>query len=204
MIAGIGHMNDALDELIKISKTPVQTVAFNHFEIARDAFRQGLLQESLEELQKAISGDPTSSGYKLEWRFHQMVGTICLGSASYFEPSLIDLAKAEKSFLLSARYAKTDYPKEAALAFLAAGWAAYCQGKMQGALSHTEQSLALNPKLGEALFQAAKINMAIGNVDASLPLLANAIELDRFYALKAADDGDFKKHEQKFKYFWGI
>lgn len=54
LIAGIGHMNDVLSELLKIAKTPVQTVAFNHFEIARDAFRKGLLQESLEELDKAI------------------------------------------------------------------------------------------------------------------------------------------------------
>jgi hypothetical protein len=42
MLSAIGHMDDTLLELVKIAKTPVQTVAFNHFEIARDAFRQGL------------------------------------------------------------------------------------------------------------------------------------------------------------------
>ena len=78
ILASIGHMNDTLSELVKIAKTPVQTVAFNHFEIARDAFRQGLYRESLEELDKAISGDHTSAGYKLEWRFHQMKGTLQL------------------------------------------------------------------------------------------------------------------------------
>lgn len=96
LIANIGHMKDALSELIKIAKTPVQTVAFNHFEIARDAYRQGLFQEALEELQKAIKGDHSSSGYKLEWRFHQMVGTIRLGFVEC-DLSLIDLAQAVSS-----------------------------------------------------------------------------------------------------------
>ncbi|MBV6505696.1 MAG: hypothetical protein ILNGONEN_01260 [Syntrophorhabdaceae bacterium] len=201
LIAGIGHMNDALSELIKIAKTPVQTVAFNHFEIARDAFRKGLLQESLEELDKAIQGDHTSPGYKLEWRFHNLVGVIRLGDIEHHERALMDLTKAEESFLLAARYAKTDYPDDAARAFLSAGWAAYCQGKMKEALAHTEQALLLHPELGEALFQAAKVRMALGEVDKALPALGKAIDLDRFYALKAAGDGDFQKHDDRLREF---
>ncbi len=45
MLASLGHMQDTIEELVKIAKTPVQTMAFNHFEIARDAFRQGLYKE---------------------------------------------------------------------------------------------------------------------------------------------------------------
>jgi hypothetical protein len=112
VLASLGHMNDTLSELVKIAKTPVQTVAFNHFEIARDAFRQGLYRESLEELDKAILGDHTSAGYKLEWRFHQLKGTLQLGFADC-DMSLYDLAKAEESFLTAARYGKTDYPHDA-------------------------------------------------------------------------------------------
>lgn len=201
MIAGIGHMNDALSELIKIAKTPVQTVAFNHFEIARDAFRQGLYQEALEELSKAIQGDHTSPGYKLEWRFHQMVGTIQLGFTDC-DLSLVDLAQAEQSFLLAARYAKTDYQEDAARAFLSAGWAAYCQGKMKEALAHTEQAIAFSPKLTEALFQGAKVHMALGKVDSALPILCQAIDRDRFYILKAAGDGDFQKHDERLRDFF--
>ncbi len=200
MIAGIGHMNDALSVLIKIAKTPVQNVAFNHFEIARDAFRQGLYQEALEELNKAIQGDHTSSGYKLEWRFHQMVGTIRLGFVDC-DLSLVDLAQAEEAFLFAARYAKADYSEDAARAFLSAGWTAYCQGKMKEALAHTEQAIALSPKLTEALFQAAKVHMALGEVDSALPILRQAIDRDRFYILKAAGDGDFKKYNDKLHDF---
>jgi formylglycine-generating enzyme required for sulfatase activity len=200
ILASIGHMNDTLSELVKIAKTPVQTVAFNHFEIARDAFRKRLYRESLEELDKAIFGDHTSAGYKLEWRFHQMKGTLQLGFADC-DMSLYDLAKAEESFLTAARYGETDYPHDAGRAFLSAGWAAYYQGKMKAALAHTEQAMALHPEIGEVFFQASKVQMALGDVASALPMLAKAIDIDRFYALKAAGDGDFQQHDAQLRSF---
>jgi len=200
VLASLGHMNDTLSELVKIAKTPVQTVAFEHFEIARDAFRKRLYRESFEELDKAISGDHTSAGYKLEWRFHQMKGTLQLGFADC-DMSLYDLAKAEESFLIAARYGETDYPHDAGRAFLSAGWAAYCQGKMKQALAHTEQAMALHPEIGEVFFQASKVQMALGDVASALPMLAKAIDIDRFYALKAAGDGDFQQHDAQLRSF---
>ena len=199
-IATIGRMNDTLEELLRIAKTPAQNAAYEQYEIARDAFRQGLYLECIESLDKAISGDHTSTGYKLGWRFHQMKGTLRLGFVNG-DMSLIDLVSAEESFALAARYAKTDYPDHAAQAFLSAGWAAYCQGRMKEGLVHTEQALAINPDLGEALFQAAKVHVALGEVDSALPLLSKAIDLDRFYSLKAAGDGDFQQHDEKLRGF---
>jgi tetratricopeptide (TPR) repeat protein len=200
MLAILGHMNDTLSELVKIAKTPVQTVAFNHFEIARDAFRQGFYKESLEELEKAISGDHTSPGFKMEWRFHHLRGIIHLGFAEC-DLSLVNLAEAEESFLAAARYAKMDYPHDAGIAFLSAGWAAYCQGKMVEALNHTEQAIKVHPGLAEAFFQASKVLMAMGKLDRALPLLGKAIDLDRFYALKAAGDGEYQKHDGNLREF---
>jgi tetratricopeptide (TPR) repeat protein len=198
MLASMGRMNDSLAELVKIAKTPAQTAAFEQYEIARDAFRQGLYQECLESLDTAINGNQASTGYKLEWRFHQMKGSVLLGFVGC-ETAMIDLPKAEESFLLAARYAKTDFPDHAGKAFLSAGWAAYCQGKLQEALGHTEQAISITPNLGEALFQAAKVKMALGEVDSALPVLARAIDQDRFYALKAAGDGDFLRHDDKLR-----
>jgi formylglycine-generating enzyme required for sulfatase activity/tetratricopeptide (TPR) repeat protein len=200
MLASMGHMNDTLAELIKIAKTPTQTAAYEQYEIARDAFRQGLFLECLESLDKAISGDHTSSGYKLEWRFHQMKGTLRLGFVNG-DMTLVDLPAAEESFTLAARYAKTDFPDHAAHAYLSAGWAAYCQGQTKKGLAHTEQALAIMPDLGEALFQAAKVRMALGDVESALPLLDKAIDVDRLYMLKAAGDGDFQRHDEQLRGF---
>jgi len=200
MLAQLGHMNDTLSELVKVANTPLHTAAFNHFEIARESFRQGLYKETLKELDKAVSGDHTSPGYRLEWRFHYLRGIIRLGFTEC-DFSLVKLAEAEQAFLAAARYAKTDYPQDAGRAFLSAGWASYCQGKMADALAHTEQAMSVHPGLAEAFFQAAKILIAQGNAQKALSLLGKAIESDRFYVLKAAGDGDFKKHDAKLRNF---
>jgi hypothetical protein len=72
----------------------------------------------------------------------------------------MDLAQAEESFLTAARYAKADYPQDSGRALLCAGWAAYCEGKLNDALAYTEQAVAIYPGLGEALFQAAKCSVS--------------------------------------------
>ena len=201
MLAGIGAMNDSLQSLIRVAKTPAQTAAYEQFEIARDAFRQQLFGECLEALGRAINGDHTSPGYKLEWRFHELEAIVRLGFAGC-DVSLVDPVKSEQSFLLAARYAKTDYPKEAARAFLSAGWAAFIQQKLPDALRHTEAAIQLDDRLGEALFQAAKVRMALGQPGEALPVLRQAIELDRGYAIKAAADGDFRRHEGDLNRFY--
>jgi tetratricopeptide (TPR) repeat protein len=194
IIAQLGHMNDTREELVKVAKTPVQTTAYNHFEIARDAFRQGLYQECLEELSKAIDGDHPSSGFRLEWRFHQMLWTLRLGFVDC-DFSLIDFAQAEQSFLSAARYAGTDYRQDAARAFQSAGWAAYCQGKMDEALVHTEMATSLAPEMREAHYQAAKVLMAQEEADRAVVILRRLVHEDSDYLLKAAGDGDFQNHE---------
>jgi formylglycine-generating enzyme required for sulfatase activity/tetratricopeptide (TPR) repeat protein len=205
LLASQGGMQASLDQLVKLAKTPAQTAAYEQFEIARDAFRQGLYLESLEALEHAIAGVPgISTGYKLEWRFHQLRGLVLLGSHENTDPKVIDAAKAEEAFVLAARYARKDAPADAAKAMLSAGWAAYVQGspaKLAEALAHTEEAVALDPQLGEALFQVAKFQMALGNPDAALPVLAKASEFGGLYIAKAAADGDFKKHDSKLAAF---
>lgn len=194
MLNQMTRLNSAVSELVKLAKTPVQTEANEYFQNARDALRRGLYPEALEESEKAIAK------HKLEWRYYSLAGTVRLGSISG-DLALLDLSKAEEYFLLAARYAKADDPEDAARSYLAASWAAYCQGKMGPALSHAENAVNLHPKLAEALFQAGKVYMALGEPDNALPLLGKAIDLDKCYALKAAADGDFQRHEPDLRAF---
>lgn len=201
IISEIGAMNDTLKELVKIAKTPTQTAALEHFEIARDAHRQGLYAEAVEELNFAINGVPgVSAGYKLEWRLHQMMGVIKLGFLDC-DLSLVNHPTAEQSFLSAARYAAKDFPTDAAGAWLSAGWAAYCQGKMQDAISYTNSAVQGDPKLGEGWYQLAKIHMALDEPDTALAHLKSALYQDVGFALKAASDGDFLKHEAQLQKF---
>ena len=196
VLGSLGGMADSLQSLIQIAKTPAQTAAYEQFEIARDAFRQQLYEESLEALDRAIGGDRSSPGYKLEWRFHQLVGVVKLGGLPGHDP-----AAAEQSFLLAARYARVDHKKEAARALLAAGWAAFVQENLPEALGHTEGALELNPSLGEALFQAAKVQMALDRPTDGLPVLRRAIDLDPLYLVKAGGDGAFVRHGPELEVF---
>ena len=201
MIAQMGGMSASLQKLIQIAKTPVQTWAYNQFEIARENFRKGLYTNCLKRLDKAINGDQTSAGYEEEWRFHQMIGVVRLGFFGC-EAKLIDLAQAEQAFLLAAGYAKVDEPQEAARAFLSAGWSAFVRGELPVALRHTEQAIALDANLTEALFQAAKIQMASGAPRLALPVLRKAIDQVPTYVVKAAADGDFRRHEEDLNSFY--
>jgi len=197
LLAAVGRVNDTLASLVKIAKTPAQVWAYEQFEIARDAFRQELYQEALESLDRAINGYSSNTGHKLEYRFHYLLGTIRLGSFQNSSPAIVNLAEAENAFQSAARYARRDYPTEAGHALLAAGWAAYCQGKMMEAARHTEEAAQLVPQLGEAYFQLAKIQFHIGEPDSALPNLGRAIKLDRAYSIRAASDDDFKRYEAK-------
>mgnify|MGYP001573315010 CR=1 FL=1 len=194
VISSLGRVNDSLDELKRIAKTPAQTWAYEQYEIGRDAIRRRLWPEALGSLDRAINGLGDHPGYALEFRFHHSKGMIYLGNFRNADPAVIDLVKAEESFLAAGRYAKADYPCEAARCFLAAGWAAYCQGKMPEALNHTQRAVALHPRLPEAYFQAAKFEMHMDHPDAALPILRSAIDLDRLYAMKGSGDEDFRRH----------
>lgn len=197
LLTQAGRINDSLEELVRLAKTPAQTWAYEQFEIARDADRKGLFEEALEYLNRAINGYGGQTGYNLEYRFHFLLGRIRLGSFRNYSKDIVRLPEAERSFLYAARYAAQDAPKEAAQALLAAGWAAYCQGEMTKAGDYTRQAVSFDPKLAEAYFQLAKVSMHLNNAQDALAPLQQAIELDRGYTIKAAADEDFKRHENQ-------
>lgn len=119
-----------------------------------------------------------------------------LGDVTNIDAAILDLAKAEASFLTAARYAKTDYPAEAGIAMTAAGWAAFCQNKLAESESHTKQAMALHPQNGEAFFQLAKIQMHTKRPKEAIPNLRRAAELDPHFTIKAATDPDFLRFEK--------
>ena len=142
----MGHMNDSLKVLTDLSSNPEQTWAYEQFSIARDAFRKGLHHDALSYVQRAIRGHGDHTGYRLDFRFHMLLGGIYLGNATYPDSDLIDLEKAEAAFLDAAKYAIADYPSDAARAFLSAGWAATFLGseKIDDAQQHVDTALSLD------------------------------------------------------------
>jgi hypothetical protein len=190
-------MADALEDLLAAVKTPTKTRAYEHFDDARTAFSRGHFRDALDLIEKAISGDHTSSGYKLEWRFHLLKGSILVGTVAH--PELLDLKSAEETYRAAADYAATDDKGGAALALLGASWACYCQAKLAEGVSLCDRALRYRPSFGEAHFQSAKILMAMERPKDGLSRLVAAIEADPQYVLKAAGDGDFQAHGTQFE-----
>lgn len=197
LVLAIGTVNDSLQELIRYSKSPAQTWAYEQFEIARDAFRQELYDDALQHLDRAINGFASQTGYRLEHRFHMLLGTIHIGSRDNTSPSIVSMEKAEQAFVDAAKYARRDHLEEAGRALLGASWAAYCQGNMDAARQYSEAAVTSYPKLGDAHFQLAKVLMHTDAPDKALAPLRCAIQLDRKYAVTAAADGDFQAHQTK-------
>ncbi len=203
LLTQASRINDSLEELVRLAKTPAQTWAYEQFDIARDADRKGLFEEAIEYLDRAINGYGGQTGYKLEYRFHFLLGRVRLGSFHNYSREIVNPEQSERSFLYAARYAAQDAPLEAGRALLAAGWAAYSRGEMASAQRHTQEALSFDPKLAEAHFQLAKVMMHVGNPDEALVPLQAAIELDRGYTIKAAADGDFKQYENQILDLFG-
>jgi hypothetical protein len=195
----VGAVNDSLQVLIGIARTPEQTWAYEQFDIARDAFRRKLFDDSLDHAVRAIQGFQTHPGYRLEHRFHYLVGTVRLGSFGSGDAmeQVQNLAKAEAAFLDAAKYARTDYPRDAGRALCAAGYAAYCQQKMLDAGKYNREALALHPQLPEGYFQAAKYAFHQQQANEGLALLKKAMQLDKLYAVKFDNDADFRPYRQQ-------
>jgi tetratricopeptide (TPR) repeat protein len=199
VLVSLGRVNDSLDALIKIAKTPAQTWAYEQFEIARDEFRRGLYDESLESVLRAITGYGSNPGYKTEFRFHFLQGTIRLGSYRNSSQQIVDTSEAEAAFLRAARYASNDLPAEAARSLLCAGRAAFTQRKNDVALKHSTDAIALDGRLVEAYFQAAQVYCALGRPKDAIEHLVTAIFYDHNYSIKAASDGDICQYPEMLK-----
>lgn len=197
VLISLGRVNDSLDALIKLAKSPAQTWAYEQFEIARDEFRRGLYQESLESVEKAINGYGSNPGYKTDFRFHFLQGVILLGNFENADLKLIKTAEAQEAFLRAARYAKSsELPLEEAKALLCVGRAAFVQKKTEDALKYSLKALEVDPKLVEAYFQAAQALCVLGKPEEGLAHLVTAIADEHDYSIKAASDGDICQHEK--------
>ena len=193
-LAILGRINDTLEELLKFAATPEQRWAYEQFAIARDAVRRQLFGEAIQHLEYAIVGYSGHPGYRLEPRFHFLMGQIYLGSPDNYEAGIVDLPKAEASFSDAARYFRHDYPGQAALALHLAGYTSYCAGRPESALEYGLKALELMPAFAEAQFWCAKYAFVLGRKDEGLSFLRSAALLDPLYSVKWESDPDFRPY----------
>lgn len=192
VLLSLGRLRDSVEDLILAVKSPSKNWAYEKYRDAQVALRRELYDKALEYIEQAIGGFQGHTGYDLEHRFHFFKGTICLGS---YKNSNRDWPTAKASFLTAARNSQKEFPNDAGLAYCAAGHSAECMGELDEALELTNKALEFLPQNGEANYQAARIQYRLGDPAAASENLITAIVQDRGYALRAASDEEFTRHE---------
>ena len=209
VLASMGGMLVPTDELMADARSQAQSEAVQLFQVAREAFLERYFTESLEALNGALNtGSSLNAAGRLVWRIHLLRALVLLGSVDNTDPQIINPPQAEQSFLMAARYARSDYPLDAARALLGAGWAAYVQEngeanyRMRAAMTYTDEAHDLDSDLAEAQFQSAKFRMALGETDPALHSLRWLPVKERVMLLKASADEDFKRYIGKLEGFF--
>jgi hypothetical protein len=185
----LSQIDNSLESLILLASTPDQTWAAEQFSIARDAFRKYLLSESLDFINKAISGYGNRSGYPLDHRYHMLRGLILLGANANTET--LNLQSARDSFLNAAKYAKAVSPTDCARAYRMAGWASYCAGEMLDSKKFYLLSLEMNKDDTVSKFEICKPLIALGENNFAIEYFKKAITIDYSFAIRAACENDF-------------
>ncbi len=187
----IGRTNDKLDDLLRLARTPSQTWALEQFENARDEYRRGLYVEALESVDRAINGFGGNPGYKTEFRFHMLLGTLRLGDNRNADRAVVDPALAETAFLSAARYAATDYPLEAGNALVWGGRACFVQRSFEKALQHTQGGVRLAPYHSIGHYQLARLLLIHRQRGQAVEHLARAVALNPELSISALSDHEF-------------
>jgi tetratricopeptide (TPR) repeat protein len=195
----LGLVGDQLYDLQWMAKHPSQTWANEQFHEAMRSFERGWHKEALSFIQRSLNGHGSNIGCAVDFRYHHLLGAIRLGNSQNFDENIVDLDAAEKSFLESAKFSRQDEPNEAANALVCASRAAYCRDSMKNAEQHARDAVSLNPSLGPAHFQVAKVLMHVDRAGEGLPFLEKAIRLDRDYSWVVLKDEDFKKYSSQVK-----
>jgi hypothetical protein len=160
---------------------------------ARQEFRLGRFQESLNRVLAGLNGSQGRLGDPKDYRLLFLLGLIRLGNFDNPGPELLDLAAARGAFSTAASIAAAIQPGDAAWAFAAAAWASYCAGEWDPGLGYARQALLLRSRFGEMEYLAAKLLLRMGRADPAAGAAANAVAIHPAFALRAARDADFAK-----------
>lgn len=96
-------LNFNLKEVLKAVSNPAQIWAYEQYDIALDAFRRNHHEDALSSVKRAINGYGDHTGYKMDGRFHHLLGMINLEYAKQ-NANQSSWIEAESSFLYASKY----------------------------------------------------------------------------------------------------
>ncbi|MDH5552541.1 MAG: hypothetical protein OEX82_04350 [Nitrosomonas sp.] len=197
-ITQLNAMNLNISELIKISKTPDQTWAFEQFDRSRDFLLNcGLIENSLDYINRAIEGYGNHPGIHDEARFYMLRGSIYLGNLDHIETRFVDIIKARSDFNLAARYSKEVDKALHAKALGLVGWTHYCCGEMEEATHWFGAAVAVDSNQADIHFHYSKALMQNNRTEDGIKEFGLALRLNSEYGKRAAGDSDLMRHKNR-------
>jgi len=176
-----------ITELLKIPESQKQRTY--HVEKGLTYFK-GATTEGLNSSYYKDAFIEFDSAVKLErgdyFSLHR-IGLIYLYSKSY-----LDIKKAKSNFLLSAKYSSVQEKYfETSESFLQASRCSYILCDFDEGYKLAKEGLGHSPKNPELLFQATKCLLASDQVQSSLALVSEIIQMNYRYSIKMISDLDF-------------
>jgi hypothetical protein len=172
--------------------SPFDAQARNRKKQAQEAYEYGWIDEAEEyflESEKIV---------KTDFSVHISLGMIYLFHK-------IEKEKALTYFEKAAKYAKPKSTFHTSYAILRQALIKFDFGKVNEAEKLSSEAIELCPDFAEALYQNSQYNAQLSNKKKSLWALNKAIQLDKYYALKASNDTMFDPIRSEMdKLFIGI
>lgn len=208
MAAQIDQLSEVTAQLDAIRNTlasPLLTQARELFRLGQEYFRKGLLDKSLETYLKA------EQKLDVDFLLQLQIGKLYLYGRDE-DNKVINLAEAERHFLLAARYANaekdafSEWSRYCGEAYFHSAVTAYLLGEqsqaesdfrarqacLERALGYLRKAAVLWPRFTEVLYLQAKCHSLLGQREETLQVLENLADRDRRYFAKAATDPDFE------------
>jgi len=172
------QQNSALQDILKVLESPLDTQARELKRRAEEAYANGWFDEALQDFLESEKKNP------YDFSVHQYLANIYLFRKN-------DGAKAVEYAEKAAKFAEPKSRYHAAYALLHLARAHSLMGEARKAYDATARAVALSPAFVEAQYQHAIHCAIIGEPDQALEHLDKAFEKNCYYLSKAASDPGF-------------
>lgn len=175
----IEKQREVLQDILEILQKPLGTQAKELSKRAEKAYRHGWIDDALQDFLESEEKN------RYDFTVHQNLGNIYLFHKE--EPY-----KALESYRKAVKYAEPESSYHASYALLHVGLIKYLQENFLEARKATGKAVQFYSKLHQAHYEHARYCAKLGKYKEAVKHLRIAIGGDRYYALKASLDQDFK------------
>jgi tetratricopeptide (TPR) repeat protein len=180
---------ETLRRILEVLQAPLDTQAKELRKTAEDAYRNGWIDEALEDFLESEKKN------RYDFTIHQSLGNIYLFHKR-------NPVKALEYYKKAAKYAAPKSRYYTCLALIHSGLIGYLLEDFQYAYKGTSLAIKISPKFYEAHYKHAQYCALLGKQDEAIEHLETAIKGDIYYCVKADNEKDFEVMKERLQSFF--